>query len=195
MFTFLILIFLFFLILFIFTSPRISPIPYFPTNKKDLPLIIKAFNLQNNQVVVDLGAGDGVVIFAAANNTYQKNLNTQFIAVEINPVLILIMHLRRLIHPNKKNIKIIWADLFKINFKKLLTFNFHTDGNLSSFKVKFLTFYLYVSPWLLEKIISNIQYPISNISFVSYMYPIKSLKKKEKRIKGLRHDIFVYNNV
>lgn len=179
------LLFIIFLIIILFSFPQFSPIPYFPTNKKDLPLIIKALNLRNNQTIVDLGAGDGTVVFAAADASYQKRLNTQFLAVEINPVLILILHLRRFFHPNKKNIKILWADIFKLNFKKFLTFNF-----------KLLTFYLYVSPWFLEKIIKEIgnwKLEIGNFYVVSYMYPIKSLKRKEKRIKGLKHDIFVYN--
>ncbi len=175
------LIFFVGLIILLFTSKKLSPIPYFPTNRKDLPLIINAFNLKNNQVVIDLGAGDGVVIFAAAEAAYQKKLNTQFLAIEINPVLILIIHLRRLFHPNKKNIKILWADLFENNFKKYIKSRNST------------TFYLYVSPWLLEKIIENCKLEIKSFSIVSYMYPIKSLKEKEKRIKGKKHDIFVYN--
>ncbi|MFN4213064.1 MAG: hypothetical protein ACK4FL_03850 [Microgenomates group bacterium] len=175
------LLFIIFLIILLLSSPTLSPIPYFPTNKKDLPIIIKALNVRSNQTIVDLGAGDGTVIFAAANASYQKKLNTQFLAVEINPILILIMHLRRLTHPNKKNIKIIWGDLFKNDFINFINFK------------NSLTIYLYVSPWLLEKIVSNIQYRLSNISYVTYMYPIKSLKSKEKRIKEVKHDIFVYD--
>ena len=55
--------------------------------------------------MIDLGAGDGIVIFKAASQAFQKRLNTKFIAVEINPVLILILYLRRLFHPNKKILK------------------------------------------------------------------------------------------
>ena len=83
-------------IIFLFSSKALSPIPYFPSNKHDLPLIIKALNLKNNQTVIDLGAGDGIVIFEAAKIAYKRKLNTRFVAVEINPVLILVLHLRRL---------------------------------------------------------------------------------------------------
>lgn len=118
-FIFIGLILFIFVVLILFSFPCFSPIPYYPSNKKDLPFIIKAVNLKNDQVIIDLGAGDGVVIFAAASNAISlpKKLNTQFIAVEINPVLIFIMHLRRLFHPNRKNIKIVWADMFKVNLK------------------------------------------------------------------------------
>ncbi len=37
-------------IIFLFASPQLSPIPYFPTNKKDLPQIINALKLKNNQI-------------------------------------------------------------------------------------------------------------------------------------------------
>ncbi|MEK7633794.1 MAG: rRNA adenine N-6-methyltransferase family protein [Patescibacteria group bacterium] len=189
-------IFFIIVIIFLFSSPSLSPIPYFPSQPVDLPLIIKALNLKNNQTVIDLGAGDGIVIFKAAKKAFQQKLNTKFIAVEINPVLILILHVRRLFHKNKKNIKVIYGDIFTMDFDKLLTFNF-----------SLLTFYVYISPWFLEKTISNIKDQsfdftqddpersrmgqISNFSVISYMYPIKSLMKTQKIIQG-KNKIFAY---
>jgi len=180
-----IIIFLFLFIIYLFASPRFSPIPYFPTNHQDLNLIIKALNLKNNQTVIDLGAGSGTVIFAAASNTI--SLNTKFIAIDINPVLISIMHLRRLFHPNRKNIKIIWGDLFKIKYNSLT--RKPACPELVE-RVNSLTFYLYVSPWLLEKLIENLKLKIENFSVVSYFYPIKSLKPK-KVFKG-KNNIYSY---
>jgi SAM-dependent methyltransferase len=167
----------------IFAVPQFSPIPYFPTQKKDLPLIIKAFKLRNNQVIYDLGAGDGLVIFEAAKFAKRKRLNTQFVAVEINPILVMILNLKKLFNPNKKNIKIIWADLFK----------FKLDNSLTR-KLPNITIYLYVSPWFLDKILSRLQSQFKNFSIVSYMYPIKSLKKKEKIIHG-KNSIHSYVNL
>src|SRR3989339_1199594 len=99
---YIIFIILIIIIIFIFSSPTLSPIPYFPSQKADMPLIVRALNLKNNQTVFDLGAGDGIMIFKAAEEAFQQDINTKFIAVEINPVLILILYLRRLFHPNKK---------------------------------------------------------------------------------------------
>lgn len=142
--------------------------------------------MKNNQAIYDLGAGDGIVIFAAAKEAYKKNLNTKFIAVEINPILLLILHFRRLFHPNRNNIKILKDNIFSMNFKDL------------SLNISHLTFYLYISPWYLETVIKNLQSrlatrraKIKNFSVVSYMYPIKSLKKREKIIAGL-HNIYLY---
>lgn len=169
-----------FIIIFLFSSPTLSPIPYFPSQSVDLPKIIKALNLKNNQTVFDLGAGDGIIIFEAAKIAFQKKLSTKFIAVEINPVLILILHLRRLFHPNRENIKILYGNIFTMNYNDFMNFK------------NFITFYLYISPWYLEKTISNIKDQISKFSIVSYMYSIKSLKNSERIIQG-KNSIFVYD--
>lgn len=180
--------FILFIIAIIFAFPKFSPIPYFPSNKKDLPLIIKSLKLKNNQTVIDLGAGDGIVIFEGAKIALEKKLNTQFIAVDINPVLLIIMLLRRLFHPNRKNIQIIYGDIFKFNLMNFINFT------------NFITIYLYISPWFLEKTISNIQsqiqnteYRILNTKIVSYMYKIPSLNKFEKKIKAYKHPIYIYS--
>lgn len=177
-------------IIFLFSSPKFSPIPYFPSNKKDLPKIIKALDLKNNQIVFDLGAGDGIIIFEAAKTSFQQKLNTKFIAIEINLILIFILHLRRLFHPNRNNITIVMDDIFKIDYKNFMYGSVVTDPYT-------ITFYLYISPWYLEKTILNIKKQSASwrtkFSVVSYMYPIKSLKNKEKIIQG-KNRIFVYNN-
>ncbi|KKQ23463.1 MAG: putative rRNA methylase family protein [Candidatus Roizmanbacteria bacterium GW2011_GWC2_37_13] len=168
------------ILILIFSSKTLSPIPYFPSQPVDIPLIIKALKLRNGQTVFDLGAGDGIVIFEAAKEAYRKKLNTTFVAVEINPVLILVLHLRRLFHPNRKNIKIVMGDMFKIYLMNFINFK------------NFITIYLYISPWFLEKTIYNIKKQFETFRVVSYMYSIKSLKKKEKIIRG-KNRIFTYN--
>lgn len=174
-------IILIFIIILLFSSKNLSPIPYFPSQKIDLPLIVKALNLQNNQTVFDLGAGDGIVIFEAAKKAFQLGLNTEFIAVEINPVLVLILYIRRLFHPNKKNIKIVYGNMFSMNFSQLITSH-----------QSLVAFYLYISPWFLEKVIENCELKIENFSVVSYMYPVKSLKRREEIFQG-KNLIFRYD--
>jgi hypothetical protein len=61
-------------ILFIFSSPTISPIPYFPSQKVDIPLIIKALKLKNNQTAIDLGTDDEPVL-RKGNHKYQFPIN------------------------------------------------------------------------------------------------------------------------
>lgn len=144
-----------------------------------MKLIVKALDLKNGRTIIDLGAGDGIVIFEAARSAKLKSLNTHFIAVEINPILITILHLKRLFHSNYMNIRIVKSDMFTMDYSKLLN---PKKDNL---------FYLYISPWHMEKTIDNIQKQIKKYSIVSYMYPVKSIKLRQKQIKGL-NSIFIY---
>ncbi|QQG44157.1 MAG: hypothetical protein HYW86_04850 [Candidatus Roizmanbacteria bacterium] len=166
-------------VIFFFTSSRLSPIPYFPSNIKDIDLIIKALSLKNNQIIIDLGAGDGLIVFEAAKMTFEKKLNTKFIAVEINPVLLLILHWKKFFHENKKNIQIVFGNMFKMNYSKLL------PKHKSQ-----ITYYLYISPWFLEKTIANIKNQLKNFYIITYMYSIPK-RKEIKKIKG-KNNIFTY---
>lgn len=168
-------------IIALFSFPQFSPIPYFPSNKKDLKYIIKALTLKNNQVVIDLGAGDGIVIFEAAKKAFQKKLNTRFIAVEINPILLAILFVRRLFHPNRKHIRIVYGNIFTMSFDPLI------HASISS-----VCFYLYISPWYLERTLNNMKRQFTHFSLVSYMYEVPSLKRI-KKITGQKHDVFIYN--
>lgn len=153
-----------------------------------MPKIIDLL-LKNSSVIIDFGAGDGTVIFATAQKAFDKKLPLQFYAVEINPILILTLHLRRLFHPNKKNIFIIWEDMFKINLKHYLS-----SISKSTAKIKNIIIYLYISPWSINKLLHHLKTHFSSfdsIVFLSYFYPIKTLKKKEKIIKGV-NKIYLY---
>lgn len=176
---FLVVLVLFCVALPFFLSRRLSPVPYFPSNSKDIPLIIKSLKLKNNQIVYDLGAGDGVVIFAAARHALEHELSTQFFAVEINPFLIALMYMRRLVHPNRRRIHIVKDDIFTMQF--------------STPHPPTITFFTYISPWFMEDIYKNISRHISSFHFVSYFYALpKSTKIKPKKVTRGVHKIYEY---
>lgn len=170
-----------FIIIILFAFPRFSPIPYFPSNGKDIPLILTALHIQDNQTIVDLGAGDGIVIFKAAERAFQNKLNTEFIAIEINPILLLILHIRRLFHPNRKNIKIVNADMFSMNYSQLVANHYSLT-----------TVYMYISPWFIEKTVHNITKQIKNFDLVSYFYQVKCLPKYKEELKEGVHKVYSY---
>ncbi len=170
-----ILFFLIFAVIVIFSFPQFSPIPYFPSNSKDIPLILKALRIRENQTIFDLGAGDGVVIFTAAEKALQNKLNTRFVAVEMNPVLAVILHIRRLMHPNKKHIVIIWNDMFKVNFPKY------------ALTPRTVTAFIYVSPRYIPVILKAFQSHFNHFDLVSYFYPID--KNSKPHSQGI-HSVF-----
>ena len=169
-------------VIILFSFPKFSPIPYFPSNGKDIPLILKALNIRNNQTIIDLGAGDGIVIFKAADKAFQDKLNTQFIAVEINPILLLLLHVRRLLHPNRKNIRIANMDMFSVKYPSLAINHY-----------PLVTFYIYISPWFIEKTVANITKQIGHFDLVSYFYQVKCLPHHKEAIKNGVHKIYSYH--
>jgi len=163
-----------FVVLMFFISKKLSPIPYFPTNKKDLSLIVKSMKLKNNMNVIDLGAGTGAVIFKASRWAYDKKLNTKFYAIEINPVLILILYLRKMFHKNRKNIFINYCDMMKINLRKF----------------KNPLFFLYLSPFHLDLIYKKIKKETKKPKIITYFYKLPKIKYLSK-LQGT-NDVFVY---
>lgn len=141
--------------------------------------IIEALDLQNDQIIVDLGAGTGTVIFAAALAASKKNKDTHFVAVEINFILTTIMHIKRLFHPNKQHIQIVTADLFKYDYTQLVSKGYSQT-----------TYYMYVSPWFTDQMANIVKDTGKNVHFVTYFYPIKKMKEI-KKLAGL-HTTFIY---
>lgn len=206
-------LFLFFLYTFwYFISPTLSPIPFFPTNTKDIALISNilldedvhfsqlgtatpwrggnpvepqnATSSKKKGTIIDLGAGTGTVIFAAARKAFEKNLSTQFVAVEIHPLLIVILHLRRLLHPNRNNIRIIRADIFMTDLNAMLQ---------DSKRKMQATIYLYVGIPALIRLKPTLEKLPSGSRVVSYMYEIPGWKRNiHKTHTGVMHALYEY---
>ena len=78
----LITVFFAMMILFIFLLPGIIGAPYVPSEQKDLETAFtELYKLSKKDFVVDLGAGDGIVLKAATAH------NARALGVEINPIL------------------------------------------------------------------------------------------------------------
>lgn len=175
----LLLIFLALAALF-FLSRKLSPVPYFPTHKDDVSSVIKEMRLKNDHIVIDLGAGNGAVILKAAQEAHKKRLDTKFVAIEINPILVAVLFLRKLFHPNRKNISILMKDMF--------AFDYSTIQKSAS-----LTVFAYVSPLHLERLYKQAKSAGRPVDFISYFYPLpKSLAKPSRNVKN-KNSIFCYH--
>jgi len=163
------------IVLAFFISKKLSPVPYFPTNKRDLDLIVKTMKLKNNMDVIDLGAGIGTVIFKASNMSFKRKLNTKFYAIEINPVLILILYIRKLLSQNSQNILVKYIDMMKLDLKQF----------------KNPLFFLYLSPFYLNLIYKKIKKEIKKPKIITYFYEIPNIKYSSK-LQGI-NDVFLYS--
>lgn len=166
-------------VVFFMFSSAYSAIPFFPTNKKDLEKVVDSLKMQNDHIVVDLGAGTGTVIFEAAQEAHKKGLNTAFVAVDINFFLVLWMLMRAQFHPHKEHIKILRGDLFRMDYEKIV------EG------YKRITYYMYVSPWFTDTLADIIKQTGKSGHLISYYYPVKKLKPAKTLTDG-EHDIYIY---
>lgn len=151
---------------------------YFPTNSKDLDNVIDSLELEKQDVVIDVGAGSGTVIFAAAKRAKELGLKTQFVAIDVNFIFTLILLMRRMFHPNKQHITIHRYDIFKFNIDEF------TKGKKAAY-------YVYISPWLNEKVGTMLQELEQKGTIVSYCFPIDNLKK-DKKLDGV-HPTYIYH--
>ncbi len=78
-------------------------------------------------------------------------------------------------HPNKKHIKILSQDMFKVNYPG------YSTGN------KLITIYIYVSPRFIPRIIEHIQGHFKHFDVVSYYYPIE---KNSKFVSSGIHNLY-----
>ena len=168
----------------LFFSKTFSPIPFYPTNAKDLRMIVDTLlssTDNTNGIIVDLGAGTGTVIFAAAHETYRRKLNISFLAVEIHPLLVFIMNIRRLFHPYRKSITITRADMFKYDFSRPQTHN-----------SQLMTIYLYVGPFVMERLKKKLGRLPPKTTIISYMYAILGWERKLTGTKTNINPLYIY---
>ncbi len=121
-----ILVLLLILILFIFfIFPWFFGAPYDVTREKALKNIIKLTKPQANDLIAELGSGDGRVCIELA----LQNKKTKIHGYEINPFLVMISR-RKIRKLNlQKQIKIYWKNFWKVNlakYNKIVFFQFST---------------------------------------------------------------------
>ena len=103
---------IFFIIFLVFwTVAGIMPVffgaPWVPTSFKKIHKMLKLAQLKPNEVVYDLGSGDGRALIIAA-----RNFSAQAVGIEINPLYCFFTKLAITIFGLRKEVKIICGDFF-----------------------------------------------------------------------------------
>lgn len=84
-----------------------TPVPYVPTSMKIVEKMVDLADLQNGDIVYDLGAGDGRLLIASK----RKCPNITGIGFELLPTVCIYAKLR--IFFSRQNVAVHWGDIFK----------------------------------------------------------------------------------
>src|SRR5688572_10126416 len=101
-------ILLFILISLWMLIPALYGLPLVPTKPERIRKALKSANLRSNQILYDLGAGDGRVLFIAASE-----FGTKAVGIEIGPVQWMFIWLRIKLSGVGNQIQVKWADFYK----------------------------------------------------------------------------------
>jgi ubiquinone/menaquinone biosynthesis C-methylase UbiE len=150
------------------------PIPFVPTPIEVVKKMIELANPKPNELLIDLGCGDGRIIRYAS-----KEYGCKSIGIEINPLLINYAN-KKIIEEKINNAKIIHGNLFNYDFSK----------------ANILT--LYLTPKAIEILKPKlIKMLLKGSRIICHDFPIKDLKPKiieEVKIKYSPriHRVYLY---
>lgn len=99
---------LFILILLWILIPALYGLPPVSTKPERIRKALKLANLQPEEVLYDLGAGDGRVLFIAA-----RDFGARAVGIEVGPIQCALIWLRAIANGLDKNIRVKWANFYK----------------------------------------------------------------------------------
>lgn len=143
--------------------------PWSPTRKRDIKRIIKALDIQPNDVIYDLGSGDGRVCIEIARRT-----SATVVGIEISFLLYILSHIRLFFSQLKGRVKFCWGNFY------------HRD--ISSANKVFIYLTKRTAANLSHKLFSQLR---PGAIIVSYQYPISHFHYV-KKIQRRRDEIPLY---
>lgn len=164
---FLIFVVLFLLVILSWVWPPDSPwAPWWRTNKKIARAMCKLAKVEENDVVYDLGSGDGTALITAA-----KEFGAQGIGVEIDPLRFILATLM--------------TRIIRINYRLIIKRKNFFDEDLSSATVIFV----YLVPKTLNRLLPKFKKELKKgTRIVSYRYEMNlPLISKDER-----HKVYLY---
>lgn len=133
--------------------------PFVPSNQKSVTAMVKLARLKPKQTIIDVGSGDGRVLFEAAK---QGALAT---GIEINPYLVRFTQLRAFLSPYRGRITAVWGNLWT------------TD--LSAADIVFV----YLIPWRMEDLARKLKKELKPGAIVitnSFIFPGWKIIREDK---------------
>src|SRR3989338_3976306 len=125
--------------------------PWTPTDKKDLKRLKKILHVNKNDIVYDLGCGDGRLCVYLAKNTNAKKI----IGIELSFIYYLIAKCKVYFYHLNDRVQIQWGDVF---YK-----NLHEASKI----------FFYFTPKTAEKLKTKLYQELSRgVKVASYVYPI-----------------------
>jgi hypothetical protein len=92
--------------------PVLYGLPPVPTRPARIQKALKLANLQPNEILYDLGAGDGRVLLIAA-----RDFDAKAIGIEIGPIQCALIWLRVIANGYTRQIQVRWENFYKANLK------------------------------------------------------------------------------
>ena len=86
---------------------------YQPTPRRSVEAMLRLAELGPRDTLYDLGAGTGAIVFRAA-----RVYRARVVGVEVEPIRVGILRLRRAAGPLADRITIHWGDLFDLDFRQ-----------------------------------------------------------------------------
>lgn len=155
-------LFLSFLVNILFT-------PFYTTPKTIIEEILKIINLQDGDLFVDLGSGDGRMVIKAA-----QNKKVSAIGYELSPFLVVISRILKFLTVGfRKNIIFELQNIFSINF---------TPNSVV---------YTYLEPRALERLYTKIR-NYNDLKLYTYEYKIPGVKPTKTYHLSNNKDLFYY---
>ena len=84
---------------------------YQPTPRASAEAMLRFAELSPRDTLYDLGAGTGALVFRAA-----RVYRAQVLGVEVEPIRVLVLRLRRRLGPARDRVTIRWGNLFDLDF-------------------------------------------------------------------------------
>lgn len=154
----------------------LAPVIFTPTTI--VPDIIKIMNIQKGDKVIDIGSGDGRVLFEIQKSFNLKKENIQLYGYDISPILVLICKIKQILR-FKKSINFDVLNIFTLDLSEYNKIYCYLDAK--SIKI-------------IENKIQKLMEKDIDIEFYSYRFPLTHIKT-DKEYKLNNGEMLYYYNI